>query len=817
MSSRRKANRAFAVSLCLLSCTFACAFVSLASQVNGAPAVAADSTASAATVSDSDLRPAKQIIDDAIKAYGGVFSFKKAKDRSYRATGKVVVISGISGGTNAFSCEIKGKKDKILVETTVLGQKSISGYDGDVSWSQNGSWVSQNSPTATRRVADEVKHGFDSLLDCLESGARLEALPRKVIDGVNCEVVRLHFQGGPTTLYFDPVSHLVTRTEFAGDDPEQGHKIVKGFAYLDYRQVGGVPSPFKTVEYAGDKRISETVLDKLDIDVDLPDSVFAMPLESSIDALRNGPVTVPFEYAENEVVIKVKINGKEYRFLVDSGASSTVIDKKVALAVGGGDSSTFNITAGGQSIPLNYLTTPAITIGDVTVNDISSLVTDMNAIGVGLSTKPAGILGANVLKRFLVTFNYPERTLILADPKNVKLAPEAVAIPTAPAFGSTALVVPATLNGKKSLNFLVDTGAAFNNLPPALAKDFYSGPLLRVGKVAGMDGKPINMCSLQLDTMQLGSLKIRRPVFGTVSDGGAPAGLVNASSMGILGNPLWSQFKVTLDYRNERLILEPPPGKQLFDEFADKMEKVQQKFLRDKNTTAARSVLDALKQDAADRNCQQAEALCADYLGSIEFAEYLQSGSASQFHLAETMFENGKAVAAKLGNRALQARILADWALIYLEDVTVHRPANTAVKPTARPAVSPNARAIAAVATVAGAATAGGPIHPPGRDLLRAQNLILQALELSPLEPQVYAVLAKATQQVGRDLLAEKLTDQALLLDPDNWQALWTKLKITRKLDQPDASLVVAQLKRFYGDVPEVAALHDSGKEAGKP
>ena len=101
--------------------------------------------------------------------------------------------------------------------------------------------------------------------------------------------------------------------------------------------------------------------------------------------------------------------------------------------------------------------------------------------------------------------------------------------------------------------------------------------------------------------------------------------------------------------------------------------------------------------------------------------------------------------------------------------------------------------------------------------MLRAQNLILQALELSPLEPQVYAVLAKATQQVGRDLLAEKLTDQALLLDPDNWQALWTKLKITRKLDQPDASLVVAQLKRFYGDVPEVAALQDSGKEAGKP
>lgn len=800
MTSRRKAIRSFSKPLCLATCLF----VSTTSLVVCVPAATAGAAQTGTGAPASTLRPAQEIIDDAIKAYGGAANFKKAKERSFRANGKVVVTSGISGGANSFVCKISGKKDKILVETTVLGQKSISGYDGEVSWSQNGSWVSMNSPTATRRIANEVKHGFDSLLDCLSSGAHVEAMPRKHLDGIDCEAIRLQFQGGPTTIYFDPVSHLVTRTEFAGDDPEQGHKITKGFAYQDYRQVGSVPTPFKTIEYVGDKAISETVLDNLDVDVDLPDSVFAMPPESTIATLQKGPVTVPFEYVENEVAIKVKINDKEYRFLVDSGASSTVIDKKVALAVGGGDSSTFNITAGGQAVPLTYLTTPSITIGDIAVNDISTLVTDMSTLGVGLSSRPAGILGANVLKRFLVTFDYPGRTLTLADPVAVQLSPVAVAIPAAPAFGSTALVVPATLNKKKTLNFLVDTGAAFNNLPPALAKDFYTGPLLRVGKVAGMDGKPINMCSLQLDTLQLGSLTIRHPVFGTVSDGGAPAGLVNASSMGILGNPIWSQFRVTLDYRNERLILEPPPGKQLFDEFAEKMETVQHKFLRDKNAAAAREALRAIAQDAIAQKCNQADALSADYLGSIEFAEYLRSRSAHKFRLAETMFEGGNAYAAKLGNHSLQARILADWALIYLDDSagSTEAPVSSSHTPGAASAVE--------TATTDGA-------HPIGRDLPHAQKLILQALELSQLEPQVYAVLAKATQQVGKDLLAEKLTDQALLLDPDNWLALWTKLKIMQNLNQPESSLAVAQLKRFYGDVPEVAALPAPVQAAGGP
>lgn len=715
-------------------------------------------------------RPARQIIDDAFAAFGGIEKFKRAKERSYRAKGKVVVTSGISGGVNSFDCDIVGKKDKMRVETVVLGQKTISAYDGTISWSQTGDWVSKNSPTATQRIAEEVKHGFESLLDSLSAGADVESLDPKKVSGTMCEVVRLNYKEGPTTIYFNQASHLVARSEFTGDDSEQGHSVVKGFEYSNYRPVEDIPTPFTTTEYSDDKKISETILDSIDTSTELPDSVFAMPPESSIAALKQGPARIPFEYAENEILIKVTIKDKEYAFLVDTGASTSVIDKKLAHSLGASEAATFTITTGGQSLPLTYLTVPAVTIGDITLNDISTLVTDLRSLGLNAKIQPSGIVGANILKRFLVTFDYQSKQLLLADPSRVDVPANAAAIPTSPAFGSTALVVPGKLNGTKTVNFLVDTGAAFNNLPPALAKDFYTGPLLQVGKIAGMDGNAMSMSSLQLDSLQLGSLIIDKPVFATVPSGGAPAGLVNASSMGILGNPLWSQYRITLDYRNEQLILESPPGKQFLDETSARLAKIHRQFLHDKNIDTAEMGYEKVMAAAKDAHSLEGEALAAAYLAGTYNERFLRNRDRKTWDVAALRFHNAADLAAESHNARLQARVLADWALIYLNE--------------------PDS---------SGSSTAP---HLPS-----AHKLLVRALELSPLEPCVYAVLGKASHRIGQDLVAEKVLDQALLLDPGNWVALWTKLRILEKLNQPEVPLVVAQLKRYYGDVPEVAVL----------
>lgn len=746
------------------------------------PGFALEDSASAYSTSSQrsaplSQRPPRQIIDDAFKAFGGVEKFKRAKDRSYFAKGKVVVISGISGGSNSFECTIWGKRDRMRVETMVLGQKTVSGYDGKISWSQNGDWISKNSPTATQRIADEVKHGFESLLDSLAEGADLESLPPRKVSGEICEVVRINYKDGPTTIYFDPVSHLVTRAEFNGDDPEQGNTVVKGFEYSDYRPVDGVPTPFITSEYSGDKKVSETILDTIDVSKEVDDKVFAMPEESEIALLKQGPQTIPFTYSENEILIYVRIKDKDYHFLVDTGASTSVIDKKVAHSLGHGDANTFNITAGGQSVPLTYMTVPEIAIGDMKLNDISALVTDLSALGLGGKQPPSGIIGANVLKRFLVTFNYPENALVLADPKVVHVPADAVAIPTTPAFGSTAIVVAGKLNGTKTVNFLVDTGAAFNNLPPALARDFYSGNLLQVGKIAGMDGKQIKMCSLQLDSLQLGSLIIDKPVFATVPSGTAPAGLVNASSMGILGNPLWSQYKITLDYRNERLIVQPPPGKKQLDETAAELEKIHRQFLKDKNLEAALASYERVSAAARLAKSVAAEALAASYIAGLNGERYTRDPDVKWILAGEDEFREAFNLADKSKNARVQARVLAAWALIYVDHDKLQS-------------------------------------DPRYAHFLSSARLnLLKATELTPLEPTVYAVLGKANQLAGKNLIAEKLIDQALLLDPDNWVALWTKLKILKDLDQPELPLVVAQLQRYYGDVPEVLALKETANE----
>jgi predicted aspartyl protease len=789
MTSQYKPNRTLFVLLCIsgsLLCALYTAASSFALEQNATsnqrivaeapPAttkvVAAKApTPTAAKSAPLAKRPPRLIVDDAFEAYGGVEKVKRARDRSYVAKGKVTVISGISGGANSFDCIIWGKKDRMRVETMVLGQKSISGYDGTVSWSQTGDWVSKNSATATHRIAEEVKHGFESLLDSLAAGADIESLPPRTVSGDPCEVVRINYKEGPTTIFFDPVSHLVSRSEFAGDDPEQGHTVVKGFEYSDYRPVEGIPTPYITAEYSGDKKIAQTILDSIAVSKEVADSVFAMPPESSVAALKEGPVTIPFRYSENEILINVRIKDKEYPFLVDTGASTSVIDKRVAHSLGHGEAATFTITAGGQSLPLTYMTVPAITMGSITLDSISALVTDLSALGLGVKQMPSGIIGANVLKRFLVTFDYPGNKLLLSDPQVVSLPDDAVAIATTPAFGSTAIVVPGKLNGEKTVNFLVDTGAAFNNLPPALAQDFYTGKLLQVGKIAGMDGKPIKMCSLQLDSLQLGSLNIDKPVFATVPSGTAPAGLVNASSMGILGNPLWSQYKVTLDYRNECLIIQPPPGKKLLDETTSSLEKIHRQFLRDKKLDVAAAAYDEVAAGARAAGSKASEALAVSYVAGLNSERYKRDSDVKWIHQGVDEFRQAAELAKQSKNPRVEARVLAGWALIYIAHEELM----------------------------------SNPKYP--HFLPEARDMLVRATELDPLEPTVYAVLGKASQQVGKNLIAEKLIDQALLLDPDNWLALWTKLLILQQLDQSEVPLVVAQMQRYYGDVPEVAAL----------
>lgn len=711
-----------------------------------------------------------------LEAYGGLEKLKEVKSQPYRSHGRVTVTSAISRAANSFECDILGKGDKVRIETSVLGQPMVFGFDGKDSWRQFGDWVSKSTETTTKRIAEELRHGLDLLLKVSDPASKVAIAGKKTVQGRPCDVLQVTAEDGkPTTFYADEGTHLVLRSEYAGTDPEQGCPALQSVEYYDYRTVAGTKLPFMTIEYSSGKKTAETVLESQQFGVALDDKVFEMPPESEVARVKEGPVTLPFEYVANEIVVRARVNNKtDLRFILDTGASQSVLDKGIADRFGPYSTSNFSITAGSKAVPLSYTTLQAISLGDITLNNVPVLITDLSSFAKAMGERPAGLIGANILRRFLVTIDFRDKKVVFSDPRRVTVPENAVIVPSSPSFAATALVVAGKLDGKHNFNFLVDTGAAFNNLPPSAAKPWLSVPVLPVGQVFGIDGQKVSIGAIRLKSLTLGSLTMKNPVFALAPESvaGGAGGLFAASSIGILGNPIWSRFRLTIDYRNERLMLERLPEFVALEELTDELSRVEMSLLRTKNIEAAIGSYERILGQARAKGSTSGEALAIAYMAQAYLEKYKRTNHRQWLRQAVRKGEEAARLAAASRDDQMHARVLAAWAEVYM---------NSGSDPT---------------------------------DLLSAQTLLSKAAALAPADPHVCAVLAALSFRAPElATVREKLVDQALMLDPSNWGALWLKYKMYK--DQGNSSgqqQVVAQLKRYYPDVPEVAALADARK-----
>src|SRR5262249_14578523 len=109
---------------------------------------------------------------------------------------------------------------------------------------------------------------------------------------------------------------------------------------------------------------------------------------------------------------------------------------------------------------------------------------------------------------------------------------------------------------------LVDTGAAFNNLPTKIAEHYLVGQTPHTTEGTGLDGRPVKLATMVMPSVKIGSQSIRGVTFtySVDQDTKAPPnqqkGVVQAGTVGVLGNPFWQNFVVTFDYKFQRLVLQ---------------------------------------------------------------------------------------------------------------------------------------------------------------------------------------------------------------------------------------------------------------------
>jgi hypothetical protein len=214
-----------------------------------------------------------EIVAKNVQAHGGMEKMKSVQ--TIRITGKLHV-----GGFRAGFLQENKRPDKVREEQSIQGLAAVQAYDGKTGWQVN--------PFGGRRDAelmsqDDLKGliidaDIDGpLVDYKEKGHKAELVGHDSVEGTDCYKIKLSLKNGDVRYYFlDTDSFLELKIE---TQSSIRGTIQYSEAYFgDYEEVKGLYYSFAFESGTkGDPNRVKFAVDKVEINVPLEDSLFAMP------------------------------------------------------------------------------------------------------------------------------------------------------------------------------------------------------------------------------------------------------------------------------------------------------------------------------------------------------------------------------------------------------------------------------------------------------------------------------------------------------------------------------------------------------------
>jgi len=233
---------------------------------------------------------AEELVAKNLEAKGGVDKIKAIK--SYKFSGKFQ-----QGSFTAQVSQEAKAPDYIREMFTVQGMTQIQAYDGKTGW--------QISPFQGRRdpemlgeddLRDIVEDAdfYGPLVDYKEKGNNVEYLGHDTVDGDDVYRLKVTLKNGDIGYYYlDPDTYIEIRTErqqFIRGAVKESQTDLGSF-----KQVNGVFFPFSIA--SGPKNRPDqkgtVTIEKMEANVDIPDTGFRMPVAPSAPATKPGAAGKP--------------------------------------------------------------------------------------------------------------------------------------------------------------------------------------------------------------------------------------------------------------------------------------------------------------------------------------------------------------------------------------------------------------------------------------------------------------------------------------------------------------------------------------------
>lgn len=242
---------------------------------------------------------ADELIQKNIKAKGGMEKLKGIK--SLRASGHMLFGPNMEA---PFIMTLK-RPNEMRMEFTLQGMTGIQAYDGKSAWAlmpfTGKKSAEPMSPDETKLVEEQSE--FDGpLVDYKAKGTQIEAMGRESVEGVEAYKLKLTRKNGDIRyVYLDPDAYLEIKSQ--GKRNIHGTELDVESSIGDYKDEGGIMMAHSVESGpAGSTMKQKITIDKFEINVDVPETAFAMPPASdstgALPAAAPSPVITKKETAE---------------------------------------------------------------------------------------------------------------------------------------------------------------------------------------------------------------------------------------------------------------------------------------------------------------------------------------------------------------------------------------------------------------------------------------------------------------------------------------------------------------------------------------
>jgi predicted aspartyl protease len=271
--------------------------------------------------------------------------------------------------------------------------------------------------------------------------------------------------------------------------------------------------------------------------------------------------------------LRVKLNGRDALFVLDTGSGFTVISREAAKKFGVSE-----IAKGGKSqgvggtgkFPIVYGLISSLEIGAATVQRAPCFIRTFHGDVDGPPEERAdGYLGLSILSHFLAELDYKEGKLRLDRGAGVSLPGVAQGATVVP-FRTTQnglISIETEVDGRHTINAILDSGASSTVISAAAVQRLNLHDSIVKGvtrSVVGAGGVTPNVRLLLLSNCRVADIE-QRNLQALVMDFNAINETSGFEQSGILGGDFLRHFRITIDFNRGQLVFKrhnPLPSEQ---------------------------------------------------------------------------------------------------------------------------------------------------------------------------------------------------------------------------------------------------------------